>query len=857
MMWIFICAVIFVVSNKGYGIEGGCSPKLDVPCEFIRYTGEECSPENMLKKFPFYETSTAKFPGKPGSFEADASYKFYPKYNKWYPAVNLTFTMPQNAGKNYVKGFEVTRYESSNTISCYILDLSNITWDENSLTELDTLFWLYMWPLNPNPLPLYRFELYTLPKQENREDRFDHYLNLNIEFQGYTSSSTETARDWRSTISLSKNNNAGTINVTIATPPTKFGFTLFEYSLLDNKSGSILKSENSRQHWHVFTGVTTGSYKIWVIPVRDGSFCPCKEESVCKSCITTSTTGFFFNYTGTVPSTTTTLLPVNVPVTKPTGSEVITEKRTEKSSPGESVTLTDAYKRSTTESNEISDTKVAFAIVGSIVGLALAVIIPGIIYYSRCRNNGGEKIVRNGDHPDLDGSPVLPGKNPGYADEIASIMTFPNSIHGINNGNAEKKQLTKKPKLCLLFEDDHQYHRAVVNHFATFLQQHCQCISMCVEWQLDAPWVHEDLDQADFIVIVNSEGAYSSYMARYGQKNSSLTVNQSPMTRRMSSINSVRNNFLRDERYDNILMIYFDYTDEKFIIPDICPGFKYRLLKHFPDFLLHIHKLRRTDNLSDYDLPFDGKFNTRPIGQKLLESIAAAEQYQQQNPKWLEKRLCYDRLWSIASDESKYDSGITDDYNSCGNTPQSERSPPFHTSPQEAGLLHLLDGQSLLTVNPSDIGLSVPPRLNDSSQENAYVLNTHNTKHRPKLLPHSFVANSQNLSNHLPTPPTCSTVEDEFAFIPPDDLDDDFDVLSKTQSEQMKSIVDRYHARNNMGISLETHSDEGYENGHEARDQSEGYDRNRDLLLLKVQSGEVPFISCMNSDIVSLGGESV
>jgi hypothetical protein len=93
---------------------------------------------------------------------------------------------------------------------------------------------------------------------------------------------------------------------------------------------------------------------------------------------------------GPVPSTTTTLLPVNVPVTKPTGSEVITEKRTEKSSPGESVTLTDAYKHLTTESNEISDTKVAFAIVGSIVGLALAVIIPGIIYYNRCRNNGGE-----------------------------------------------------------------------------------------------------------------------------------------------------------------------------------------------------------------------------------------------------------------------------------------------------------------------------------------------------------------------------------------------------------------------------------------------------------------------------------
>lgn len=838
MMWIITCVVILVfIDSKGYGqLTGGCSPQLEMPCDWQRFTGSDCSPVNMLERFPFYETNTTKFPGKPGSFVDDASYRQHSN-GHWYPAVNLSFTTPQNAGINYVKGFEVTRYDLSNQLTCFILDLSNITWDENSMEGMNTQFWVDMFPLNPNPYPLYRFELYALPKQTNKENRFDHYLNLNIEFQGYKPSNPDSPREWKATISVSKNSNAGTVNVTIATPPEKYKFTVFEYSLVDNASDSIIKFKESRQLWYEFTDVTTGVYKIWVKPMRDGSFCPCGVDLVCYHCKTTETMSFIFNYTGSQPTTET---------TKVTTEEPVTEGP-----------VTEGYRVSTSKNSPVSETKVAFAIVGSVVGLILAILIAGIIYKRRCQHKKVEKIVKNGNHPHADESPVLPGKNPCYADEIASIMTFPNLIHGINNGNAEKKQLEKKPKLCLLYEDDHQYHRAVVNHFATYLQQHCQCVSMCVEWQLDAPWVHEDLEQADYIVIVNSEGAYTSYMARYGQKVSSSTVNpSSPMSRRMSSINSVRNNFLRDERYDNIVMVYFDYTNEKFILPDICPGYKYRLLKHFPEFLLHIHKLHRADNLSQYDLPFDGNHVKRPIGQKLIESIAAAEQFQRENPKWLQKRFCYDRMWSTVSEESKFDSGITDDYNSPGNTPQNERSPPFHTSPQEVGLLDLLDGKSVLTVNPSDIGLSFQPKQSFVSPETAIIPN--NSKPRPRLLPHSFVANPQNLQNHLPTPPTCSSVEDEFGFIPPDDLDDDFDVLSKTQSEQMKSIVDRYQAINKMGTSHEGIRNEGFENVHEIMDQTEAYDRNRDLLLLKVHSGEIPFISCnLNSDVVSLGGESV
>lgn len=409
----------------------------------------------------------------------------------------------------------------------------------------------------------------------------------------------------------------------------------------------------------------------------------------------------------------------------------------------------------------------------------------------------------------------------------------------------------KCPKLFLLYEDDHDYHRNVVNNFATYLQQHCQCVVMCVEWQLDAPWVHQDLQQADYIVIVNSEGAYTTYMNKFGQQNESVTSHQhsSPMTKRMSSINSVRNKFLHDERYDNIVMVYFEYTNEKYILPDICPGYKYQLMKHFTDFLLHIHKLHRTDNLMKYDLPLDGDHGKRPIGQKLLESIAAAECYQQHNPKWAQNRFGYDRMWSHVSEDSKFDSGLPEDFNSPVQTPEIEGQAPFKN---QDVFIHLLEGKSVCTVNPSDIGFAPKqePNILPSFTEEVNV--SHAPKHRPKLSPQNFTAEAKQVQGEgTPPPPSCSTVESDFGFFPPDDFDDEFDVLSKTQSEQMKSIVDRYQARNNFETSQ-------YNNMQVYRNHYENYDKNRDLLLLKVHSGEVPFIECnTNGEVISLGGESV
>lgn len=416
------------------------------------------------------------------------------------------------------------------------------------------------------------------------------------------------------------------------------------------------------------------------------------------------------------------------------------------------------------------------------------------------------------------------------------------------------KELEKRPKLFLVYEDDHVQHHQVVQNFAKYLQSHCQCDVMTAEWHLDAPWVHQDLQKADFAIVVNSEGAYRSYMSVYGQRKNFRSNHSSTGTSTMSSINSIRSKFLHEEHYDNIVMVYFEYTKEHFIIPDICPGYKYKLMKHFTDFLLHIHQLHRAENLSRYDLPLDGNHKQRPEGQQLLESINAAVKYELSSSQRYEN--LFDRMYSHTSDDSRYDSGLQADI-SPGVTPESEK-PESWPSNQQGRLPQFGD---TITINPSEMSYEIP-------DETVNMLNGYQ-KSRPYLTLADKNSQQNILKNTSPVSPhICAesnpyiTVKDDLVnddFIPPEDFDN-CDVLSRALSEQMQSIVDRYTAdkqqtdpQNPVQPLAGTQSSETNRGAVQPR----SYDRNNDLYILRVQSGEIPFINRTNEEVVSIGGESV
>ncbi|KAL4224935.1 hypothetical protein ACF0H5_015631 [Mactra antiquata] len=850
LRWI-ICIICVLRGGEVNGILMGDCPGVDLPCTLHRFSGVACLPDTLNLEFPgMYQTNTSNFPGMPGSLDISAKYKYFALRDLYKPEINLTFTPPQSGAKNYVKGFEIFRTSSEPDISCYILDLSNVTWNDD-INELSTQFRLELFPLK------YRFNsftLYALPKQQKKDEVYDQHIIKYVELPEYVDG--RKAGSWKASVYKTENNNEGSINVTIDPPPEEFGFTRFEYTLLDATTGIIhdqyLLDKLSVEFKELYENHT---YKVWVKPFdpyyqtmdKDQCLCLDADELACQPCTTTTTRSFLYHYTGP-------------PKTQPPVTITTTRKETPR--PTKPLTSEPDEVKSTTSINVpiepegVSDVKVAFAIIGSLLGIGLIVGIAGFLYYRRCRSSFEHDIKDNNkQYPGNDG--VLPVVNPGFNGGSVNIIP--------NNSHSEKMKFEKVPKLVLLYEEDHGFHRQVVQHFAMYLQQHCHCAVMCVEWQLDAPWVHEDIEQADYIVIVNSEGAYQSYIAQYGLRGSRDLKGSPKVSKQMSNINSIRNKFFLDERYDNVVMVYFEYTDEQFVIPDICPGYKYKLLKHFTDFLLHIHKLRRTDNLSLYDLPLDGSFNKKPVGQLLLEAMNKATQYQHDNPNWIKKKMAYNRMTSHTSEESQFDSGLPEDWN---RIPSVENSLSFYqSSPDQKELLRMLDGNSICTVNPADIGVSIPPELDTLSTVSENVPSISVPKARPKLSPHCFNMDPDLYYQNTPTPPTCGTVESDFGFFPPDDFDDNFDAVSKTVSEQMKSIVDRYQACTHgkpfdpklpVTSQEETVPQDGELPHHINVNPTENYDRNNDLYLLRVQSGEVPFTGChIDGDVVSLGGESV
>lgn len=808
----------------GY-LQSDCSPTENIPCTQHRYNNDDCSPISLREKFPnIYETNSSGFPGKPGSLDAKARYRQYLN-EKWYPEVNLTFTTPQNAGKNSVRGFLVTRTDAYYNPSCYILDLSNVTWNVNSLEEMETIFHLDMFPIPKiDGQPVFaHFELYALPLPATRLEKYDHFLQLFIEFPSQYDPSP-TRENWKASIYFSQKSEEGKINVTISPPPPEFGFTQFLYRLEKNTTWE-------QQAWsveltHTFTRVPSGTYRITVSPG--------------VGLVTTMTQPFYFNNTSGDE------IPPHTIITTVSTKAPMADETTVKAKPSTPDTTVIESSPTRPGDEDVPAAKVIAAVLGSLAGLVLVIGVGLIFLFRHFRMCNGDAIEKPEDDQDF----PVPGPNPTF-DEDKSIISLPKSELIINNKSADKKRFTVRPKVFVLYEEDHEFHKIVVDKFATYLQQHCQCDVMYVEWQLDSPWVHQELEAAKYVVIVNSEGAYKSYMSKASEKNSPSLTN-----RRMSSINSIRNKFLHEERYDRYVMVYFDHTDEKFIIPDISPGYKYKLPKHFTDFLLHIHQLKRTDNLAQYDLPLDGNHCSRPIGQDFLESIKKAQQFQLEHPNWAYKKYGLDTVYSHVSDDSKFDSGLPEDFGSPLSTPE------VGTYANQQLLQRLLeDGHSVVTVNPSDVGFIECDNPITSISHSSEVFVPRECKSRPKLSPESFCQNPEIKQNsYPPTPPTSGTVESEFAFIPPDDLDEDFDVKSKSQSEQMQSIVDRYLFHSRAARSSSEIAEKGgnsascimEENELNSDDHSSSYDRFGDLQLLKIHSGGE-----LSDDVISIGGESV
>lgn len=725
-----------------------------------------------------------------------------------YAKGTFYFTPPQDGSIALLKGFEVMQYKSSQTLpTCHIFDLSEANW-QDGIQDFETLFSLVLFPMAPGLE--YALSLYTLPKLP---PKYEKYKDLQLTVRTSNVAQGKEARFWAASISYHLNPTEREVLVSFTKPLEKHGFKEYEVTLKNLIAGQR-QSVFITEYQHTFTEVVSGIYEIWVLPLKERGGCSCREgELECHVCSTTRTANFTFEYdlTTTESSLSTSLsssLDPSMPISSssdnagPVPGEPVTQSTSTKDSEESST------KRSTSDDESVTGVQIAMAVVGSLLGIGLVVVMLLIYYYCRRRSAGDENDNYKANEID---------------DDLDSTVTAEVIKKGlpINNHPAEKIILERRPKLFVLYEEDHPHHKKVVDNFMRYLTDYCNCTVMSGQLHLDTTWVHEETQDADYVIIVNSELAYGVYKSLLG-KIQGQTENTSSGNLQVPGINCIMQRFLQEPRYDKIVMVYFDYTDEKYIIPDICPGYHYRLMKNFTDFLLHIHKLKRTDNLTRYDLPLDGKYYLKPAGKDLQTEIKKAAAYQRQNPNWFIQTYGYMRSFSNASDESGIDSGLPPE--------------PIFLDPVSRHLQEHFDSdsQDAITVTPPvfiEYGGKTYRTLSPHSFQPHIYNSNKQAKTARESSPTTEFGGAGNYITSAETPVTADS-GGQFDFIPPDDQSE-FETASKSQSEQMMSINAR-----NFGAEF-------------AEYDNKAYNWKQDLTLLRVQSGEIPYES------QSLGGESV
>ncbi|XP_052271490.1 uncharacterized protein LOC127872198 [Dreissena polymorpha] len=828
-MWMYSFILFLGYLNQIWSQDStDCSPNDQVPCKKHGYRGTNCSEgilSYVLRDMP-YITGSLDYPGSPSNLRASAQYKWHHKSEKHLVEVNLTITPPANGGLKFLKGFEVVRIMPDYVNSCYILNLSDVTWTTH---HLQTTFELSLFPLKPSV----QFIVYSLPKY--KPGMFDAYRNLIVKMPVYTNDSE--AWNWAAEIFLDLLEEDGVINVTINSPPEEFKFTSFEYRLISNNT--TVKHDIVNKLNYRFYNVTSGEYNITVKPydpgymTMDTSKCLCPKKGMvatCDQCVTTHTPKFNFTLTSS-PCLNEPKPSYCYPTAVWTNRPVTTQ--------GIRSLAESSHQLETTAIVLQQDSSDQLIVDLSVGGVVLCLVTAGVVSFvllRKCKKKEAENADK--EKTELRGADDLPTAmaNDGFVDVLEddgmSVLTYPNNL---NKGGL--LQFEKKPKLFLLYEDENEHHRRVVTTFGTYLQTYCQCDVMMAEFTLDAPWVHQDLERADYTVVINSEGAFRA--------------NMSPSSKPMSSINSLRNKFKHEEKYDKIVMVYFEYTDEQFIIPDICPGFKYKLMKHFSDFLLHVHKIYRADkDLVQYDLPLDGNLQHRPIGHQLAEAIAQVIQYEQNKPK--RAMLTGSNLlsWNRQnSDDSRYDSGLQSDIGSPGVFSINENE----LWPLRPNLLAMMQGESdTITITPSDVGILYDINCSQDAFNNepSDVNNDCGNFSVSKKRPHFYMAmDPGKYPSKFVNQDSVDSGKGDFEFIAPEDFDES-DVLSKTLSNQMLHFVDCYE-QTSMHGSVPSGS-KVYSSGQQndlSKSTHPGYDRSADLQILQTQFE--------NDDVISLGGVSI
>ena len=680
-----------------------CYSEAGIECDVYYNTTEEgCS--DLELKFPhLYFRTDGLYPNKPSVFNLKPIEKSYS--NTVYPGANVAFKVPPDASFQAVKGFELIRRSTYpiNITACYIFAFNGS--ELNSSTK-NGEFQFKIWPISVKSKTDFDFEVFSLPKPPKNE-LSGLSVTRSIAINKKYSLSEIPSADWVTTISYFSSSSEKYIYIEFAKPPDQYNFTNFIVKLIEvDVNGHeirIVDDTVTSIYYHWFNHVQPGRYIITVEPQSTFEDCHCYNKNrICVTCIATAT--------------------------KPMIIENVTSTTTANPESTEHVLLTNK-----TSSGDGEKQKIIAAVLGTVIGLLLVILLGYFIFINRRKQNCIFKIAN-----------TLPDRQP----DVERITT--KTTHHVN----DDKSCLKIPIVYIVNAEDHPHHVKAVEALARFLENNCQCHVIYAPWSLHEVlddkfrWVINTIEKSDFIVIVNSKLSYQQFKSWKNKENREWKSTEPSHTfdLYLSSINQITKHIINVNNHFKCIVVHFSYTSSKYSLDELCMGAEYLIPEHMHELMCHIHQIdsRRAgyDNIGY----FSDQISSTNDGRYLTHLINLAANFEMEHPHWFTK---------FFENGDQFDSGISSPSTSLSDEKFK------HASLQCLSLDVNTNGQiyqnnlcSPPNINPqNNLGNGIPRQ--QSTEDNTTVPKQHPLRYSD---PSSEVSNMMNPPDYFEEP---SMISDE------------------------------------------------------------------------------------------------
>ncbi|XP_046575076.1 uncharacterized protein LOC124283094 isoform X2 [Haliotis rubra] len=625
------------------------------------------------------------FMGAPQSLEVEGDL-FKDTSGKFHQQVVITWEPPATAaGFHNLKGFyvEISR-RNSRYLRCYVFDFSqsNFTSSDHKLKFRKKLL-----DIEGGSKYEYLLQMYTLPMSPASKSK-GHFFKLLPFPDG------KSPGDWSALLSYEKDYVApARITVRFSLAPKEYNFLTYRVKLFGDrdKQNAIHICDISTQHGSKCQELTidppSGNATSMAVTFYDlqadtyvvqpddlyrhepgRCLCYQKPSNTCVSCIATKTG--FITVAPKEAVSTPSISPVATDITSqvqaaepkavstpsisPVATDITSQVQATESTPSTSPLATHTLSQDQADESTSSRTLITAAATATALlccGLVLTVVV---VLRKKKQSVSTRRLVYSSISTDKDHDPGTHSQRALYA-----------------------------RKVYLMYAEDHKDHINVITNLATHLKKQCCCEVFFLRWfpreiqTMGAyEWILTHIDQADFVLIINSEAAFKLFETRH--TNETLRrLDEGPEGDTFSlALTHVLTKSSEPWFFRKTILAYFDYTDEDFILKDVCPGVQYRLPKHFKEFVCHIHEMSGQSGIDEMvDL------EATSSGRQLLEAIRKAKHFQRSDPQWFDKRFFRQEDSGFDSISTKCESPVgADDSVSIATRPLRE----MHVHPSES-----------------------------------------------------------------------------------------------------------------------------------------------------------------------------